>query len=207
MKRRRIGYLGIVSLFLAGCGGSSSGAGSGSCGEPSGCGGDVTGSWKITSSCLQLELSMDDMSCAGITRKVSDVTVTGTATYNSDKTYQASLTVSALFEMNLPAACLTQQNVTLTCAQLQQSLQGDAAANGFESVSCTGSSGCVCSLKLTPQTASSSGTYSTSGGTITQTETGGTPDDSSYCVQGSTLTLSAGSADPSISGSIVFTKQ
>ncbi len=94
------------------------------------------------------------MSGAGLRREVKEVTTSGTATYEDDNTYQASLTVSAVSEMNLPASCLTRQNVTLTCAQLQQRLQADAAVNGFESVSCTGSGGCVCSVELRLQTMS-----------------------------------------------------
>ncbi|HYP88188.1 MAG TPA: hypothetical protein VEQ59_08540, partial [Polyangiaceae bacterium] len=79
---------------------------------------------------------------------------------------------------------------------------------GFSSVSCTGSSDCVCNLLLTPTTTNETGTYATSGGVITQTKAGGTPDDAPYCVQGKTLTLSPNDADmTTTSGAIVLTKQ
>ena len=208
MNESWLGYLSLCcSLGLAACGGTSNGSDDGSCGQSAACGGDITGSWKVTSSCLKLELDMGAKNCPGLTQEVKQVSTSGTVSYNSDKTYDASLTVTGLVEMSVPASCLTQQSVTLTCAQLQQSLQTGEGANGFQSVSCSGSSGCTCSLELAPQNTASSGTYSTSDGIITETEAGGTPDDSSYCVQGSTLTLSAGDADPTISGSIVLTKQ
>lgn len=133
--------------------------------------------------------------------------MSGTVAYNGDKTFQASLTVTGKVAVEVPASCLTQQNFTLTCDQLQQALGANAADNGYESVSCSGSSGCSCTMSLVPRLQTTSGTYSTSGGTVTQTETGGTPDDSTYCVKGNTLTLSPGDGTSPVTGSVVLTKQ
>jgi hypothetical protein len=47
----------------------------------------------------------------------------------------------------------------------------------------------------------------TSGGVLTETETGGTPDDSNFCVKGNTLTLSRSRTNTEVSGSVVLTKQ
>ena len=208
MNESWVGYLSVVFLLgLVACGGTSNGSDDGSCGQSSACGGDITGNWKVTSSCLKLELDTGAMNCPGLRQEVKQVSTSGTVSYNSDKTYNASLAVTGLVEMNVPASCLTQQSVTLTCAQLQQSLPSGAGAGAFQSVSCSGSSGCTCLLELAPQNTTSSGTYSTSGGTVTQTEAGGTPDDSEYCVKGNTLALSAGDSDPSVSGWVVLTKQ
>lgn len=149
----------------------------------------------------------ESMGCAGITSETKDIAMSGTVAYNGDKTYQASVTVTGTVVVTVPASCLTQQGVTLTCAQLQQSLESNAADEGYQSATCTDSGGCTCTMKLAPEVQATNGTYSTSGGTLTQIEAGGTPDDSAYCVKGTKLTLSPEGTMSSVTGSIVLTKQ
>jgi hypothetical protein len=209
MKHRFVWVGGAcLALFVSGCGGASEGEHA-SCGDGSSCGGDIVGNWKITSSCLELDQTemSGSMSCAGLKTKAEDVAISGNVAYNADKTYGARLTVTGNLVLTVPASCLTQQGVTVTCAQLQQSLQMNAAAGGYESASCSGSNGCSCTMGLVPQEQVSSGTYSTSAGTLTQTETGGTPEDSSFCVKGNSLTLSPKGGMSGGSGSIVLTRE
>ncbi len=149
----------------------------------------------------------ESMNCAGLTSQAKDVAMTGNVAYNADKTYQASITVTGKVIVSIPASCLKQGAITLTCDQVRQSLEANAADGGYKSVSCSGSSSCSCTMTLIPQLQETSGTYSTSGGTLTQTETGGRPEDSSYCVKGSTLTLSPDSATSEVSGSVLLSKQ
>lgn len=144
------------------------------------------------------------MNCPGLSTESTDISMSGTVAYREDKTYQANVTVTGSVVMKVPASCLTQQGVTLTCGQLQQSLEAKATDGGYESVACSGSSNCSCTITLVPEQQVASGTYSTSGATLTQTEAGGTPEDTSYCVKGSSLTLSP--TLPSVSGSVVLSK-
>lgn len=194
----------VFGLGVAGCGSDNNGA---SCGEASACGGDVTGKWKITSSCLNGAVNPANMDCPGITTDVKGLSNAGNITFNADKTYQSSVTISGSLQMKVPASCLKQQSVTLTCAQLQQSLEADADS-GFASVSCTGSTDCSCSIALEPTTTEETGTYSTSGGTLAQTADGGTSEETDYCVKGKTLTvsISGGDADGT-TGTVALAKQ
>lgn len=207
---KAVGRIGSVFLALvaSGCGGTADDEAA-SCGDTSECGGDIVGQWKITSSCLDLAGTdvSESMNCPGLTSEAKEVGMSGTVAYNRDLTFQANVTMTGSLAVNVPAACLTQGAITLTCEQLRQSLAASAADNGFESVSCSGSSGCSCTLKLIPQVQTTSGTYSTAGGKVTQLEAGGTPDQNSYCVKGSTLTLSPEGAMSPISGSVVLSKQ
>ena len=79
--------------------------------------------------------------------------------------------------------------VTLTCAQLDQSIQTvlTQSPGTYQSAHCSGSSSCTCTFVLAPQTTSETGTYTTSGTTITTTDSTGTSSSSSYCVQGNEL--------------------
>lgn len=202
-----VGCLGAAWL-VSGCGGNSDGAGV-SCGDASPCGGDIVGNWKITSSCLNLDASGvgASMRCAGATSEAKDFGFSGTVAYNADKTYETNITVTGSVVVTLPASCLTVQNVTLTCGQLQQSFEATADKSEYESISCSGSSTCSCTLKLRPQLQSESGTYSTSGNKVTQTEAGGAPTDSAYCVKGTTLVISPQDPDSTVTGSVVLAKQ
>jgi hypothetical protein len=194
-----------LALCAAGCGGTDSGGGS--CGDASGCGGDVVGNWKIAATCLKIvDATSDNATCPGM-KTSADFKMSGTVAYNSDRTYHTNVTVDGTTVVNMPASCLTQQNVTITCAQLQQSFEGNATGTEFQSVSCSGSSDCTCTMKLTPEPQMEDGTYSVSGGTLTQTKTGGTADDSLFCVKGSTLTLSPTDSTSVLTGSVSLTKQ
>lgn len=197
-----------LALIISGCGGTAEDEAA-SCGDTSKCGGAIVGNWKITSTCLKLEGTSvaDTMGCAGITSEGKDVVMSGTVSYNGDKTYQSNVTITGSTLVTVPAACLTQRGVTLTCSQLQQALEASSADGGYQSVACSGSGSCSCTMKLVPAVQATRGTYSTSGGTLTQTAAGGTPDDSSYCVKGNALTLSPSSSASSVTGSVVLGKQ
>jgi len=212
MRNLFVGLIGLGAFYLTACGGSSSDSGGGGCGTASTCGGDVVGTWQVSSSCVAVDASamMGNMSCPGATTSTSGAKITGTITYAADKTFISNLTTSGTMVVTLPASCLTQQGVTVTCGQLQQVLNGMANST-FSSATCTASGGgCACSVALKPVTSTETGTYSTSGGVLTQTGTSGTPDDSDYCVQGSKLSVSTGSSSSAmssgVSGLVVFTK-
>ena len=202
----------VAALFLVGCGGSSEDDGSGACPNVTSCGGDVVGSWKITSTCLAFDVpsTMGNDGCPDQTTRVVDWQMSGNLNFNADLTYSANATQTGTVVTTLPAACLTRSGITLTCAQLEDGLQASLANGGFSSGTCSTSAGngCACTLVTLPQSSNATGTYSTDGGVLTQTQTGGSPESSDYCVKGSSLTVSPSASDMSgVTGSVTLTKQ
>ena len=206
-----------LSIFLAACDGSGGVNGGAKCTNTAACGGDLTGTWKITSTCLSIDPSSLGMTdCPGETLNVTDLKETGTVTFNADKTYSSMTSVSGSFVIGLPKACLTQQGVTVTCSQLNQVIQQNAQP-GDPTFACTdaGGGGCNCTVTLPSTPSQETGSYSTTtAGVLTQSPTAnGTADQSDYCVKGQTLTVSphadatAMMGQPGITGTITATKQ
>jgi hypothetical protein len=193
MDRGTIGRLGVLfsialTPILATCGGSS-----GSCGKVAPCGGDVVGNWTINGACLNsAALTMNLVAtCPGASISVSSLSVHGDASFNADLTYSVTETVSVSATETIPTSCLQLGGITLTCAQLDQSLQDSIAADPtmYQSAHCSGSATCTCSFTLAPRTMTETGTYATSGTTITTTASDGTSASSDYCRQGNELHL------------------
>jgi len=198
----------------SGAGGSGAGGSGGACGNTPACGGAIVGKWSVTSSCVSADAaSMFSMNCPTETASASGVAIKGTVTYNADLTYATNTTTSGNIVVNVPASCSSPDAGTVTCDQLTQALKG-ATAMMYQSIACVGAgSGCSCTFVLVDHASTETGTYSTTpAGLLTKTATGGTPDESDYCVKGKTLTVSthtgsgmAGQA--SIAGTITLTKQ
>jgi hypothetical protein len=218
MKRvLAVEFLGMALAF-AGCGGGGLDGTSGSCTSGKACGGNIVGSWHISSSCLTVDItSSDDPDfCPGETSKASGFTITGDGTYGADLSYTETSTLTGNVIVHLPPSCLTSQGITATCGQVTQGLMQEAAADGFSTVNCVADSGCTCTVGLMPQTTTTTGIYSTTAaGLLTEMDTGSaTADLSDYCVSGNTLTISPhagssmmGQGDGDISGTISFTRK
>src|SRR6266404_7238822 len=69
----------LAMTILSGCDGSG-----GTCGNTPGCGGDIVGTWTVTSSCLSVTASMFSSSCPTATIDNVKLNITGTATYNAN---------------------------------------------------------------------------------------------------------------------------
>jgi len=208
MTQIKRGFLGVLfSMALTAV--SSCGGGSGSCGKVAPCGGDVVGNYNITSACLTLSsMDMPLEGCPGATVNASGIRVSGSASFNADMTYTLNETISASASETIPASCLTMNGITLTCQQLDQAIQQLVTENPgvFQSAHCAGASSCTCSFTLAPVTTNSSGTYTTSGTTLTLSGGGG----GEYCVQGNELHLiSIDMTMPmaTMNGDIVLTKK
>ena len=181
----------LLALFslsmVAGCGGSS-----GSCGKVQPCGGSITGTWKMASTCVSSSsfTSLVDPSsfCAQAT-VAADVQFSGTATFGADMTFSEALTESGSVTLILPPACLMSGGITLTCEQFDQGFQQQFQMNPdpmIQSVKCTSAgSNCNCKVVVTPQPLNQSGTFATSGNTLIETPDGTLS--GSYCVQGNEL--------------------
>jgi hypothetical protein len=189
--------------------GASGGAGGAVCSNVVPCGGDVVGTWTVTSSCLrvsgQLDLSMVGLSCASAPVEGS-LQVTGTWTARGDGTYQDATTTFGSELITLPPSCLQISGVSVMCERMGSLLQ----ALGYSAVSCSsGTSGaCVCAssvaqaggLGLLSPSAQTSGTYTVSGNLLSTDE----PTHHSYCVSGNRMTWTPQGTSPTTTGTIVF---
>jgi hypothetical protein len=171
---------------------SACGDGAGSCGKVQPCGGDVVGSYNISGACYNsasLEMPVIE-GCPGATVAITSLGVTGSATFGADMTYSVSETITATASQTLPASCLTMNGLTLTCMQVDQLAQQVLLSNpAIQSIRCAGSSSCTCTFTLAPMTIAESGTYTTSGTTISLVDSAGGASSSEYCVQGNELHL------------------
>jgi hypothetical protein len=181
-----------------GTGGSTSTGGSGGSGGPSNCsnvtacGGDVVGTWNVTSSCLKLtgdmDLSTTSLGCPSVPVD-GFLQTSGTLTTKADGTYIDNTMTTGSVTFPLAPACLSISSVAVGC---------DRVANifpsiGWDTATCTETNGqCNCSLS-TQQSAGLGaivsytepmGLYTTSGNTLTVTNV-----EYSYCSAGDTLTL------------------
>jgi hypothetical protein len=188
-------FLIVVLGMVASCGGGSSGSGgfglggATMCGQVQPCGGDLTGTWLFTTGCITsvgIKDAEGTPSCAGESIGVTQISVSGSITFNADMTYTASsLSQGATFSIGVPASC-NASNVP--CSSLATALR----SSGFQTATCTGSGSCSCSAMQTAAV-SETGTYTVSGSTFTATPTGGGTSmltnggPESYCVQGTAL--------------------
>jgi len=196
-----------LSFATVGCGGSGAGGGSDNSGGSGGsggggggggnsatcgvdpCGGDVVGNWKASSSCVDhATLSMDIVagamrSCPTVSLGAVSMIPSGTLSLAADMSFTGTLAVSTTFDINYPPACVNGA----TCAQATQTMQTIVGTNGITSVSCAGTGGCTCTTAQSIEIINATGTWATSGTTLTFA--GAPGGDGPYCVQGSALHL------------------
>lgn len=198
MKHKHLPLTAFItaSLSIFGCGGSddSSAGGSGSnCELVPACGGDVSGSWKITGFCPDTSAVPEAIKqiCETAKLEYDAPSISGSVEYKADKSYTQTASASGTGYLVLDHACLDQGGgVTLTCKQIEEAINDKAKSK----VQCAeAGSGCRCGLSIN-QKADESGTYTVSGQTLSVTPMGGTKSDNPICVKSDkayiTLTLS-----------------
>lgn len=184
--------------------GGSGGSTGATCGPVAACGGAVVGVWTVTDTCVTSDMVIGN-TCSGITASFN-LTFTGGVTYNTDLTYTQTGTQGGTARYHFPTACLG----TMTCTQFQATLLTAGVAVGmgmtFQSATCSAEAGgCVCDTVITSTSAAETGTYVTTGGTISTTHQG-TTDNSLYCVNGTTMHQMP-PAGQGVEGAIVLSKQ
>lgn len=208
-----VALVGMGSLVACGgSGGLESDAGTGggggtsgqACGAVAACGGAVVGKWNVTDTCAVSVIDLGNI-CSGITASLA-LSVSGGVTYNADLTYAQTGTQGGTVRYHFPTACLSGQ----TCAQLQAALVSPNVATAmgfsFQSATCSAETGgCVCDAVIANVSAAETGTYVTTGGTLSTTHQG-TTDDSPYCVNGATMHQMP-PAGQGVTGAIILTKQ
>ena len=94
------------------------GAGGVSCPNVTPCGGDVVGTWTVTSSCLNVAGALD-LTVAGASCPSAPVTgslqVTGTLTANANGTYSDDTITSGDEQFTLAPSCLFISSAPVTC--------------------------------------------------------------------------------------------
>ncbi len=176
------------------------------------CGGNVVGTWNVTSSCLtvsgDLDLSNLGLGCASAL-VTGSLRVTGTWTANGNGTYSDNTTTTGTEIVELPTECLNVSGTRTTCERIGAPL----SAVGFASVNCTtnpATGGCTCpatidqagGIGVAPMYPSASGTYTTAGSVLTITAG---EQEYSYCVSGTTLTMTPQSVGRT--GTVVLQRQ
>jgi hypothetical protein len=195
-----------LALAAASCGGGGGAATSSGCGMVQPCGGDIHGTWTATSLCADTKLfGFDPMDiCPAATASAAGSSLSGTATFADDGTFQVDEQLTLKIALTVPPSC----GITgAACADLAGSLAppGDAQ---FTSAVCAGSgSGCACTLVGHPLTITRSGTATTSGTTLTSTEAGQAPSAAQYCVQGNQIhVITLDAATGKVAGDVIWTK-
>lgn len=111
----------------------------------------------------------------------------GTTTFNADQTYAFSFMQTGTIKVNVPATCLMQGGLTLTCGEAAQFIQLSLGTDSpFTSVTCTGNSGCSCAFGVST-TADETGTWSVNGTSLTLNAAGGGSQTDAFCIQGDEL--------------------
>ena len=172
--------VGSVTLAaLAGCSSTP-------CENAAPCGGDIVGTWTVTSGCESSTRSALDGACPAATALVGIVLARSTISYRADMTYSFAGTVLGDAYVSVPTECLTSGE---TCADVAQQLSTEP---DFASISCMSrESGCECQRRQAPEEVMEAGTFTvTAGGLLTEVSAGTPPRLMDYCVRGNTLTLS-----------------
>jgi hypothetical protein len=166
---------GVGSGGSGGSGGGGTG-GSSSCGSVQPCGGSLVGTWTITGVCLNAT-DTSDPTCPGYALSNLSATESGTLSFASGGTYTANVSATLQYTETIPQSCIDPS----TCADIAPTyaLLGIAA-------SCTGTTVCTCSIAIASNS-SEAGTYTTSGTTVTSTDSLGYVDTMAYCVQGNSV--------------------
>jgi len=200
-------------------GGSAGSAGSAeaSCDDVTPCGGDVIGTWTVAGSCLTVSGTVD-LTPLGAGCKEAAITgslqVTGTLTAHGEGSVVSDRTTTTGNEqLDFPSDCLSVSGTKISCDQMALAIQ----PLGYAEVTCVDSAGtCTClaaveqtgQMALVAASAMKNGAYATADEVLT-TLYESTATEYSYCVAGSTLTVSLKSprSTGTVTGTIVLQKQ
>ena len=156
-----------LGLVLVGCGDDD--GGSVDCSAITPCGGEVVGTWQFVGNC-----EGEDPFCPDLVVE-STPSASGSFTFEAGGTYTTMSTLNGTSRARIPGSCIDGATM---CSDLD-----------FEDQTCTGdiATACTCTTTYNNTQDSTSGTYTTSGTSITlDGET------FPYCVSGNTLRLDLG---------------
>lgn len=185
---------GASSAGASSAGANSAGAGGAvvqACEAIAPCGGDLVGTWQVQKYCSPTAQPSANSSglCAGSSIEISPAMLTGTITFNADKTMSSAVALTFDESAKFPPSCYTEAQ----CADFATSLASEANVTDAK-CSYAAASGCSCSLHYGgPQT--SSGTYEVSGNRVTISNGNSTkPEVDEFCVSGNTASVQSTAA-------------
>ena len=193
----------VALAFVVGCGGSTSdGGGHGACPAVTGCGGDITGTWHVTSICASgVPTSLDtsglpDACIATLTNSLASLQQEpqdATIEFDSAGHYQESGSTQGSGTYDYDAACLSALGQgpasSSTCSTIEDNLKNDPQLN---SVTCSAVGGsCRCPFGITTAF-SDTGTYHSSGNNLVLDDGDPSgPVTGPYCVAGTVAQIGA----------------
>jgi len=192
--------------------GGSSGSGGQTANCPNGtpCGGNLVGTWNVTSACLNLSGDMNvellELGCSSVP-VTGSLQVTGTWTADAKGNYTDTTTTKGSITFPLSTACMTVSSTPVECSKMANIF----TAAGWKSAACSSNAGqCNCSatanqpgtIGVVYSNASTSGTYTISGSGLKTDDAV----DYSYCVSGNTLTLTPQPTILPVTGTVVLQK-
>jgi len=147
------------------------------------CGGNVVGTWQVTTACADWLVDPATTGDCPTAKSINNLQKTGTYTYGADGKFSWQVTSGGTTTVTLPASCIV--GIT-ACSALEAVFTPD---KGYQSGKCTGTASvsCTCTAKLTDAPDQGSGMYTVSGTQLTAI-LGSDTSTSSYCVQGNRLT-------------------
>ncbi len=165
-------------------------------GDFTACGGDITGTWEYSGSCVSFP--DDAFGGSGEDNPFADCTepptvsfsldISGDVTFGSDGSFAANQTTQVTGGYSIPNSCL--EELGATCDQVGGTPDGDACLAGGD--------------EEEPELDMTTGTYTTDGGTlvVVSDDDTGEPDEdagaTTYCVRGDTLTVHFENSDGSV---------
>jgi len=190
------------------------------CGNVPPCGGDVVGEWTFVETCdsavsvaaskARFATMAAQSWCVGQTLVDIEPEASGSLVLDAAGNYSLAIVFGGYLVINYPASCLRG----LSCADAQAGFQSQIDDGTFQmpavtSITCTGTSGCVCRAAVDAPRAET-GTYAVSGSALTFTAASGVVVDKSYCVAENKLhildTTTASTGQTSIDSDLIATK-
>jgi hypothetical protein len=208
---------GTISIGGTKSSGGSTSSSTGSCPSVAACGGDLVGTWNVTSSCLKLDGEFltrgTGMGCDRA-KVTGSLQVKGAFVATADKKFQDKTTTTGSVTVALDRQCLFMSGTWTQCDLISVAVEG----LGFRNVRCTTAAdgGCTCpgtidhpgNMGLIVAEPETYGTYTTSGTTFMTGENPltGAPLEYSYCAGSGVLIASPKTSSPPTKGTIEFQK-
>lgn len=204
-------------------GGGAGGSGGGqlSCDDVAPCGGDAVGTWAVAACELTLTGNVDltglglANDCMSTPLTSGSMDVTGTLAFVAGGTFTDNTTTTGEAVFELPPPCLELSGTTTTCEMIARPI----SSVGFSMLTCVDNAmtmGCTCSatiqqsggLAFVSFDPAMSGTYTSMNSALTMSAFGMNVE-YSYCVAGSTLTMTPATVNKTgtVEGPIVLQKQ
>jgi hypothetical protein len=156
----------------------------GSCGKVVACGGDVTGTWKLTSACyVGVGVEQPTVGCPSATAALFVDDASGRLSFAKGN-FTRALDLNGRTVITYPASCKTSSGQTRTCTDFAGAGATAGAVPGEKTTCTTAANGdCLCTMPM-HASLGDSGAYTVDGTQLT------TPTDTfDFCVKGNSLVV------------------